>query len=307
LVGLLVMVLLAVTVVAVPNFYGRRIAGAPLATHVPPPPVAGDCLTSISSLPRTDENAPPNLPVGYPSARFVSCAGIVVGQVMSVDLSAHKLSTATSSSYHLASSTCELDQVNYVGSIGPFDPATITTPGIAWQAAASVRSLSIGPDAYQQAAGQSWTACVGTTASLGLYRGNIKDALTSGSLPPIFASCLRSIPVPGDNEVNAEVQCTLPHLAEVLASTQIIGASASAAQLQKSCVGMAARALRTPDPTLSGKIVIGVYSVPEPLSDALPTNGESSAYLECIATAPPPHHLLGTLIGLGNTPPSVAK
>ena len=114
--------------------------------------MVGACVTGISTLPATEENAEDADRVAYPTARFGDCAGPIIGEVMSVDLEPHRLDQATVGSYQQDSSTCELSEVNYVGSIGPFDPATITRPGIAWQADVVVDSVSIGPSALQRPA-----------------------------------------------------------------------------------------------------------------------------------------------------------
>ncbi len=300
--GVLLLVALACLVLTVPGLTGRRITGSAKAAVIPPPPAVGDCAIALSAPPPTGENLDDDAPVTYPTIRLGSCAGVIVGEVMSIDTSAHPLGEVTIGSYQSASSACQLDEVNYVGSIGPFDPATITTPGIAWQAAVTVDSVAVGPSALQRAGGQSWTACIGTTADGSGYRGRIARALDTGVLPPVFATCWRYLTTTTDQSVeDQQMSCAAPHSFEVLAVTQIFDPKTTPAKVTRSCVGMASRALRTADPTRGGRLRIAAYSFGDTAIVPV-TSVPYPAGVVCLASVPAPLRLTGTLIGIGAKP-----
>jgi len=303
LVGALLLAAVVLAALVIPAAVGRRLSGYPVAVVIPGPPTAGSCIRSISPLPPVSYNTDVDAHVSYPTVQTGSCDGPIVGEVMSVDSAPHRLREATVASYESDSSTCELSEVNYVGSIGPFDPSTITVPGIAWQARVTVRSLAIGPNDVQRAAGQSWTACVGTTFDGTTYRGRISGALTDGSLPSAFATCWRSLMSATEQQLSdQQVPCSRPHPVEVLAVTQITDATATIGQVASSCRGMAARALRTTDPTRGGQVDIEAYSMDG--SSVLPLTSAAmfQGYLGCIAMIKAPKLLDDTLIGIGSRP-----
>ena len=308
LLGSLVLCSAVLAAVVVPAAAGRAVGGSPTAQAIPGPPSVGSCVRSVSALPPTPDIAANDAPVTYPTADHINCAGPIIGEVMSVDLTPKALGEATVASYQLAGSDCELSEVNYVGSIGPFDPTTITTPGIAWQAAVTVQSVAIGPTAVQRAAGQTWTACIGTAPDETPYRGRIEDALSAGDLPPTFATCRRSLtPEIGAQVDDQQVPCAAPHLVEVLALTQIADPATTTSQVQKSCLGMASRTLRSPDPTRGGRLSIAVYTM-----DTVPVARLTSATMfqgdvGCLAFVQSPNRLVGTLIGIAAKPLPVTR
>jgi hypothetical protein len=132
LVGGLVLLVAVLATLIVPVAAGRTVAGSAVPQVVPQPPVVGDCVRSISPLPPTPAGGADDAPIVYPTVEYGTCGGPIVREVMSVDSTRKALGKATVASYQSAGSACELSEVNYVGSIGPFDPATITTPGMAW-------------------------------------------------------------------------------------------------------------------------------------------------------------------------------
>ena len=308
LVGVLVLTAVALAALVVPGAVGRHVNGAPVAAVIAGPPSVGDCVRAISPLPPTDQNTDVDAQVTYPSMEYGGCSGQAIGEVMSVDLSPHELRRATVASYELDSATCELSEVNYVGSIGPFDPATITTPGIAWQADVTVQSVSVGPSAMQIQAGRSWTACIGVTPDRRPYRGRLSGALTTGVLPPEFATCWRSLLSATEQQMaEQQVLCSAPHPVEVLAVTQITEATTTIAQVTKSCLGMASRTLRTADPTLGGRVEIAAYSLDGSSVAPLTAAALFQGYLGCIASMKPPKKLNDTLIGISSRPLPIAR
>lgn len=284
---------------------GRAITGMPGAAVVPPPPAAGACVVALPPPPSGTED---DASFDYPYAGFGSCRDPIIGEVMSVDLGDHLLAAATVDDYLQASSLCEFAEVKYVGSIGPFDPATLSTPGIGWKAAVTVESLSIGPTPLQRAAGQRWTACVGAThigvgAQRPTYTGTLAHALTAGTLPPQFATCWRALASSTEQQVmEAEVPCSQPHSVEVLALTQITDPTTTPTLIAASCRGMASRSMRTPDPTVGGRLQITAYSMDG--SSVLPLDDRNmlAGFTGCVASVPAPLRLQDTVIGLGNDP-----
>ena len=303
LIGTLLLVAVVLAGVVVRQVSGQAIGGSAVAASVPPAPQVGTCVTAISAAP---DAGPERGQVEYPFGRFGSCAGPVIGEVMDVDRSFHPLNQATVDSYQEQSSLCELAEVPYVGSIGPFDPSTIATPGIGWIAEVTVESLSIGPTPLQRTAGQNWTACVGVTSDRRSYTGRLAGALTDGVLPPVFATCWDSLASADLAQAGGpSVACSSPHSVEALASTQISDATgrapATGAQVTKSCLGMASRAMRTADPTLAGRIQVAAYLADGRLRPVVPATSVVG-FVVCIASVRPPLRLDDTVIGIGDKP-----
>lgn len=301
--GLLLLIVAAVATLALPGVLGHRLAGAAMAAVIPPPPAIGACVTSVSERAEIRPDARADQRVAYPTAVLGSCAGAIAGEVMSVDLAEHRLDRATITTYQADSSKCQLAEVNYVGSIGPFDPDRLTEPSIAWEAPVSIESISVGPSDFQRAAGQTWTACVGTGDAGTTYRGRIAQALRTGVLPSTFATCWRTLLSSTETQDNEQHSpCTTPHSVELLGTTSINDPAATIAQIQKSCRGMASRALRTPDPTRGGRLEISAYSLDG--SSVLPLEAADlfTGHLGCVASIAPPERLAGTLIGIENRP-----
>jgi hypothetical protein len=228
--------------------------------------------------------------------------------VLDVDLTDHDLPATTIDDYQQASSLCELAEVRYVGSIGPFDPTTIATPGIGWKSKVTVESVSIAPTPLQRAAGQRWTACVGASP-IGLdgtrrtYTGTLARALTDGRLPPNFGTCWRALVSSTEQQVTeAQVDCAQPHSVEILGDTQITDPTTTPAQIAASCRGMAARSMRTPDPTVGGRLQISAYSMDG--SSVMPVDQRNmlAGFTGCVASVLAPLRLQGTVIGLGSRP-----
>ena len=282
---------------------GHALTGSPVPAVVPPPPVAGACVLALPPPPSGLENAS----FDYPSAIFGGCAGSKIGEVMSVDLTDHALAAATVEDYQQASSLCEFAEVHYVGWIGPFDPATLAVPGIGWVSDVTVESLSIGPTALQRAAGQRWTACVGASR-IGVdthrptYRGTLARALSEGTLPPQFATCWRALTPSTEQQTEVEVPCWQPHAVEVLALTQITDPTTTPTLIAESCRGMAARSMRTADPTVGGRLEITAYSMDGASVMPLDSRNMLAGFTGCLASVPAPLRLQDTVIGLGGKP-----
>jgi hypothetical protein len=298
--GLALLALACLTLIVLPNIHGRPVSGSAIPTYVPPPPQVGQCVTSLKQVQFGTEQ-PDDTPIAYPTISYGSCDSAVMGEVMSVDPTGLSAAGLTIGTYQTASSSCELDEVNYVGSIGPFDLTNPNVPSIAWQAAVTIQSVSIGPSPLQRGAGQSWTACVGTTSDDAAYRGRIVNALTRGSLPAAFATCWGSLPASTQLQTDTPVEsCAAPHAVEILGTTQITDPATTAAEVQRTCEGFAKRALRTTDPTRGGAVRIEAFSMDGASVMPLTSVQLTSGFLGCLAKVDPPHQLLGTLIGLGD-------
>ncbi|SDP39347.1 hypothetical protein SAMN04515671_4025 [Nakamurella panacisegetis] len=298
--GLVLLILACLSLLVVPNLRGRPLAGSATAVYLPPAPRVGQCVTALSPVPQGDSREIDPM-VEYPDATYGPCRGYVVGEVMSVQAASLPAPRVPLSRYEEASSECELAEVNYVGSIGPFDLTDPNVPSIAWQAAVTIASIPVGPNRLQQGIGQTWTACVGATSDNTRYTGRIADALTRGVLPPTFATCWGAVPAATRLRSDSSVRpCAAPHTAEILATTQITDPLATDEDVQRTCRKFAARAMRTADPTGGGAITIAAYSMDGtsvmPLAEVELTAG----YLGCLATVTPPRQLIGTLIGLGD-------
>lgn len=298
-VGALLLVGLAVAGVVLHGVTGRAVTGTPVAAVVPAAPLQGACLVALSPAPSGVANAT----FDYPYATFGSCDGPVIGEVLAVDPADHQLAATTIDEYQEASSLCELAEVAYVGSIGPFDPVTIAVPGIGWKSEVTVQSLSIAPTPLQRAAGQRWTACVGSTRDRSTYTGTLRRALTVGTLPAKFGTCWRSLVSSTEQRVtDPEVDCSQPHSVEILALTQITDPATTPDQIATSCRGMASRSMRAQDPTVGGQLRITAYSMDG--SSVMPVDRVNmlAGFTGCVASVPASLRLSGTVIGLGSKP-----
>ncbi len=293
--GALLLVGVAVAGIVLHGAVGRTAIGTPVAAVVPAAPQQSACVVAVSTPPNAGRLAR----IDYPYATFGRCDGPKVGEVLAVDPTDHQFAGVTLDDYQEQSSLCELAEVSYVGSIGPFDPATIATPGIGWKSDVTVESLSIAPTPVQRAAGQQWTACVGATRNRSTYTGSLSRALTVGTLPPEFATCWRTLVSSTEQQVSEpEVACSQPHSVEILAQTRITDRATTPAQLAASCRGMASRAMQTADPTVGGRLRISAYSMDGSSVRPVDTVTMLAGLTGCVASVPAPLRLKGTVIGL---------
>ena len=287
--------------IIVPNLSERRVAGQPVAMDIAGPPASGDCLTHLTDPWRMiDEPAPSDLEfIDYPTADVGSCDGPVAGEVVSVSLTAAPPVHIAATDYLTAMSPCPIDAIGYTGSIPPIVQPPAGQPAIVWSPQLSFQYTTIGPDRAQRAAGQQWTACVISAVDGQLYRGRLRDVLTTGVLPSVFGTCLSS----AGRFFSTQVPCDRPHQVEILGTTVPGGPPVSGADLQQACQVFAGRAIRTADPTRDG--AIGLRAVDAESMDSIISMTAAAApntFVLCIAEAQGGNSFDGTLIGVADGP-----
>jgi hypothetical protein len=299
--GFVVMIvtLFAVVVISAHVDGARGIPGSAHAAPVPPPPAIGDCLLE---------------PTGrfggwgfgetlYPARRVAPCTGYRWGEVVSVLHGA----LATPTSVNTTDGTgnpvteipnqtrCDRERLTYLGA-----PAGRSTQ---WGWELLVGTIAaVGPTSLQQAAGQSWVACVitpanGQPATSARYDGSVRDALNTGVLPVAFATCSNTTGATGI----LPGPCEQPHHAEVFGVATTTPGDTQPG-LDASCSKLVKWLMRTPDPSKSGLLRIRAFTTHIDQSGAavlgLGPNGDAI----CIVEPAGDHNLHGTLFGLGVNP-----
>lgn len=287
--------------IVVPNVPGHRIAGEPVAGTVPDSPSTGDCATWIADpWPRFDNPAPQIEDVfDYPTVTIGSCAGPIVGEVVSVASAPVPPVQISATDYLSQLSQCPIDAIAYTGSIAPVVDVA-SGASIVWAAQPEFRYTRVGPDLAQRAQGQQWSACLIGSADGVPYSGRLRDVLTGGKLPSSFGTCLRSIDPFGTNHP----ACDQPHPAEVLGTTTLGPQAVSGADIQQACHDFAARALRTADPTRDGAIRIQAVA-PRDWGVKLigPTSPSiADTFVDCTAVAENGTMFIRSLIGVADGP-----
>lgn len=285
--------------IVAPNLLERRVAGQSTAKEIAQPPAAGDCVTGMADPWRLlDEPAFSDVGlVDYPTAVTGSCDGLVVGEVVSVALSATPPVLIGVTEYLTEMSPCPIDAIGYTGSIAPVVQRPGGQPAIVWSPRLNFQYTTVGPDRVQRAAGQHWSACVIGAVDGLAYRGRLRDVLRVGAPPPEFGTCLSS-PGPVDR---TQVPCGRPHQVEILGSTEPGPLPIARADLQQACQVFAGRAMRTADPTRDGAVGLRAVGATDPL---VATTGDTppDPFILCIAEAQGGALFDGTLVGVADGP-----
>lgn len=192
-------------------------------------------------------------------------------------------------------SRCDRDRLTYLGA-----PAGRSTRW-GWELLVGAVA-AVGPTSRQQAAGQSWVACVitpanGQTATSARYDGSVRDALSTGVLPVAFATCSNTTGAAGI----LPGPCDRPHHAEVFGVATTASGDTQLG-LDASCLKLVKWLMRTADPTKSGPLRIRAFTTHTVQSGAavlgLGPNGDAI----CIVEPAGDHNLAGTVFGLGVNP-----
>ena len=296
--GLLVFGVVVLAAVGIPRITAPTISGtSAMAPSAPGPPREGDCLIGPAGSASWGDDGQPL----YPPAATGPCTGQRFGEVTAVIPASKTEHASTGSITDPNLQTCKNRTDRYLG---------LTTSGGqfpvdgGWSPFPSTQTMVAGPDATQKAAGQRWLACIvyidpgeGEPRASD-YGRTAKDAYSTGTPPPAFATCLRTAEA---SEVEV-VSCYRPHQAELI-GIAFGPAATSAPALANQCNTLVSRYTQIPETTVDARLIVSV--------NAFDTAGKTisagmknvSVYqATCLVTPTAGHQLTGPLMGLGTKP-----
>ena len=286
LLGAVVLVAVLVLAAAVARILAPPVGGRAVAAPVAGAPMIGDCVATNPFL------SP--LPDQVPSAVFGECSQPHAGEVVGVAVDRKQFPQMI------------VDRISVPDPRGCAGAAIISL-GLAGVSDAvqpwSIREVApvdvVGPDLRQQAAGQSWVACV-AYSSPGNLSQPLHQLFVRGQLPAAFGTC----------ETDLVGSCAHGHTDETFADVDLTYAMPAAQTLVPRCTALIGAVTRMPDVTAGGRLQViaelSYYDVAGHGHPGYPPDHQP-------ATAVCGLHLLGggelvsTLVGLGAGPLPLAS
>lgn len=289
--GLLLLVLVVLTAVALPNLGGRRTAGHPIAMIVPGPPAPGTCLSNqVSGAPSPDQVGVATVSCDGPHRTEVVAVYPAPPAPIRVDVGHGQVAVVDRCSWDLA------------GYLGGFDVLLASDPSLQlfgpWLARPVVRPSRLEPDRTQRVLGQDWTACV-ADAGVRVFSGTVRSSYGGGAgtrMPAQLARCRASATDTG------YLPCSTPHSTELMATTQYHYPAPDEAGLVATCRALVTRLTGFDDPTAGGALAVVVARDQVPV-DGVGVFDESRTYeAGCAVSAVGGRKLVGSVIGLASAP-----
>lgn len=292
LIGVAVLLSAVLGVVVLSGVHGRIAPGRPIAAPVPDPPSVGDCATTDVSVLSTEATQD-----SRPSLTLETCDGSRYGEVVLVFTDATLSSAdvgAPSDGHRL---DCYGQALAYLGA----GPVGAPQYGI-WQTPALLMGTElVGPNIRQRASGQTWVACVvyasnPTGMPAGPLAGSVHDILQHRSPDTArFGQCI--------DKVGGElVSCSEQHQVELFGRADFPTPVPDLATLRQPCLDLVAVQTRIPDPTVKGRLTVGVGI--DPNSTVAYQDGSTGQVVQCTVTPTDPNQALtSTLIQLGSEAP----
>ncbi|GAA1999588.1 septum formation family protein [Nakamurella flavida] len=283
--GLLLLGLVVLLAVVLPGVIGRPVGGTPQAAVIPAPFGIGDCIGA-------EDGDPADRGPWPASFTRVDCAGDHFGEVVEVALDGGSL--ARQSSLGITEpdvGACRGPAVRYLGQASP----VLADPDLARWDPVPAGSIGIaGPTAFQRSAGQTWVACLISSAQP--YRGSAAGAFSAERvLPAELGTCLAD----PDAVRYPVLPCTDPHRTEILATTSLDDADLLGDRLTGSCTRLAeavtGRALGRPADL--GAAALVVHFEDGSATAGLPAAAPVRGWAACVVSAG--RALVGSTIGIG--------
>ena len=147
----------------------------------------GDCIVGDIPEPRGGDFDPATVTAGEEiSSPFGPCTGERGGEVVLVGTARGSVDDRLRVASEL-SDDCARTARAVAGITAP--ELASRESGIRWTLSPNARYRWVVPDPRARAGGQTWLACVATSASALRYSGTVADAFSGGRLPDAFGSC----------------------------------------------------------------------------------------------------------------------
>lgn len=314
-VGLLLIVVVLLAVAVVPGVGYRMVAGTPVASPVPGPPVVGDCVLEPVD-PYWDDPAVAGLAgsaatYAYPRLATAPCRGSRYGEVTSVTLTPAAPMISVSSDGTFVNDpnveTCAPSASRYIGLAITGTQRAPLLGG--WYPSQIVEAAAITASIQQAAAGQHWLACIIylgrspvdplAVADQERYDGSLLDAMSTGRQRNRIGTCALGSDLTGG--VLGLIGCTTAHRSEVFAAGGSGTRTLNRADLQRSCDQVVERLTGIGDLHAAG-FTIEVQAI---ASNGTPIKAASippEVNLSCGVTSSNGRNLNGSLLALGRLP-----
>jgi len=269
--------------------------GRPIRAVGAAAPQVGECLRdpnqeSLEAHQERVESGPADSTTGTGSP-WVDCAGPHHGEVAGVRY------RSDDGVVDIGDDTCRTESLLYAGFqqrgsrfvLAGDDP----TDPVEWNYALGLDRFWIWQFPTLPRSASDWAACVASSANPAQDVGLLANAYRGGILPVGFGTCWDS------RDLTAATQplsCYLPHQAELIASGSVMLPDATPpVSLQGSCSRQAAKVIGRADPTAGGELTEQVLTTESDSAGA-------AKQVVCFVVPAQPRRLIGTLVGLRDSP-----
>ena len=267
-----------------------------VAVPVAAPPAVGDCL--LDALPALyNVNSSSQGPYSYSQLRIGPCSGRRYGEIVRVG------GEVSGSPVEATTDVCGPAASEYLGL--PVANTRLSPPSTVWYPVTSTQSFVLEPSERQQAAGQSWSACLlyvpsgDTRTAAAPYSRSLRNAIVTGAQSALVGVC------PDDDSWNGSNPggCGAPHRAEIFATNLFGGRQpASRSGLLRTCRNLVDHATGIGD--LAGDTSLQVQ-IRASSPDGYPVTGSdipASAFVKCGIEVGGDDELIGSLLALTKKP-----
>ena len=314
LLGIVVMLTAAMVLAVTAAIGALKVSGVATGVEVPPPPIAGQCVTGPQQLSVVSHpGLPPydgDLPSGL-ALEFGSCAAAHLGEVVSVyeQEPAPQAVVIYGFPFSFQVSGCAGDVLAFLG-LQPSRQGPVGNLGaddVNWAVTTRAAIVVARPSTVQAALGQRWVACLLATPGLG-YPGSAKGAYSDGPAPTALGVCGGPTLALSDEKFDqisqsddqsgaraqAMLDCARPHQVEQFGVAWFEGALPNTAALTRACATLVTSLTRIPDVTARVGLTI------RPVDLAAPDVGPGWHEVACTVVATERQSLSGTLLGVGD-------
>ncbi len=294
--GIVLLVAAVAAAIVLGSLRTKQVPGSASAAPAPDPPSVGNCLGEFGG-----SNYPDQAPV-------VPCDRPHFAEVVAVMPDALP-EVASAGSYDDPDSpinACPRETNRYLGIA---DDAYISD--LVWHQTAQVTGTLIQPTELDRMLGSGWVACAaavgGADLSLQPYDGTLRNAATTGHLPPMLATCPLST-----EQLSLNQHCDHPHPMESFGTITVAKKIDDLAAVTASCADLVKARTGLADPAAGGRMTVAVlqdkstdnYVIEAPGSGAEPTTVTLTqmATYYCLVRTTGTHELTGPLLGLHGGP-----
>jgi hypothetical protein len=292
LVGALVVALSVAAAIAAPG--GSLVSGDARPAPLPREPAVGDCIVGDIPEPRGGDFDPATVTAGEEiSSPFGPCTGERGGEVVLVGTARGSVDDRLRIASELSDDCARTARA--VAGITAHELASRES-GIRWTLSPNARYRWVVPDPRARAGGQTWLACVATSASALRYSGTVADAFSGGRLPDAFGSCWAGDVV---SAALTAAPCSEPHRAELVAIGRPAQDGITMAITRGSCGDLTAHVMNRTEPEEVGDVEIVVHpaNIDERSAERLRRTD-----IVCYVVGTEGRQVVGTIVGIGDRP-----